>query len=141
MNLRLYRYHDTGRSTAGILFVDGKFACHTLENPWMGNAPRMSCIPEGRYRLGLRTEGGWDAKARRKFPSMHKGMIEFQDVPNRSFILMHWGNYPRDTEGCILLGKTAGMDMVGSSVETYEEVYPRIADAILGRETWIEVES
>lgn len=139
MRLTLHRYLDTGKSTAGLLFLDGEFACHTLENPWKNNERRVSCIPEGTYRLGLRTEGGWDERAGKKFPAMHKGMIELQDVPDRTFILMHWGNYPKDTEGCILLGKTAGVDMVGSSVETYEKVYPKIADAILCGEASIEV--
>ena len=137
--LRLLRYYDSGRSTAGLLFINGEFACHTLENPWKGNQRRVSCVPEGKYRLALRTEGGWGDRAKEKFPDMHKGMIELQDVPDRTFILMHWGNYPKDTEGCVLLGKTAGVDMVGSSVETYEKVYPKIADAILCGETSIEV--
>ena len=27
------------------------FACHTVEQPWRGNAPFVSCIPEGLYQL------------------------------------------------------------------------------------------
>ncbi|MBF0473508.1 MAG: hypothetical protein HQK93_07215 [Nitrospirae bacterium] len=29
-------------------------------------------------------------------------------MPNRSDILLHWGNFPRDTHGCVLIGEEFG---------------------------------
>lgn len=36
-----------------------------------------------------------------------KNVYEICDVPDRTAILFHWGNAPRDSEGCLLLGLTA----------------------------------
>ncbi|MCH9647391.1 MAG: hypothetical protein K0U98_04075 [Deltaproteobacteria bacterium] len=35
--------------TFGTITVGGA-TVYTLEPPWRGNAPRVSCIPSGRYR-------------------------------------------------------------------------------------------
>jgi hypothetical protein len=76
----------------GALHMDGKQICYTLEEPWRENAPKISCIPPGRYQC-----------------SPHSG-FKFQDVwklegvPGRSAILIHAGNTLDDTEGCILVG-------------------------------------
>ena len=51
-------------------------------------------IPKGSYTLVRH----WS----RKFPYIH---LQLLDVPNRSGILIHAGNTPKDTSGCILLAK------------------------------------
>lgn len=130
MHLTLLRYACGDKSTLGALSIDGQFACYTLENPWQDNRRRISSIPTGTYKLQLRQEGGWHGRAAARFPAMHKGMIELKDVPGRTFILIHWGNTPRNTDGCILVGKTAATDFVGHSVKAYEAVYPPIASAL-----------
>jgi len=131
MHLTLVRYACGDKSTMGALSIDGKFACYTLENPWLDNRRRISSIPTGTYELQLRKEGGWHGRAAAKFPGMHKGMIELRDVPGRTYILIHWGNTPRNTDGCVLVGNTASQDFVGNSVKAYEAIYPPIADALV----------
>jgi len=66
------------------------FECDTVERPWAGNAPNISCIPEGIYPIKPRRyyRGGYDA-------------IEICDVPGRSLILIHIANTPTDVEGCV----------------------------------------
>ena len=79
--------------TLGRLRFQG-FRCFTLELPWRDNARNISCIPPGTYWI-------------RKFISPRFGMVFlFEDVPNRSAIEIHAGNYTRDIEGCILVGKS-----------------------------------
>ncbi len=135
MHLNLVRYASGSLSTLGVLAIDGVFACHTLENPWKDNQRSISSIPGGTYRLGLRTEGGWHGRALKKFgPEFHQGMIEVKDVPGRTFILLHWGNRPRDTDGCPLVGSTVDEDFVGQSVKAYQKIYPDIAGALLDGE-------
>ena len=38
----------------------------------------------------------------------YKDVWHVQNVPGRTAILIHWGNFERNTEGCILLGIGAG---------------------------------
>ena len=132
MHLNLLRYACGPVSTIGVLSINGRFGCHMLENPWKNNRRRISSIPTGTYRIGLRTEGGWHARGLKKFGGqVHKGMLEIERVPGRTFILIHWGNRPKDTDGCILVGSTASEDFVGQSVKAYSVIYPQIADAVL----------
>jgi len=65
----------------------------TLELPWKDNQRRVSCIPVGAYKC-------------KKHRSPRFGLsLWLQDVPNRSEILIHQGNFYADILGCILIGK------------------------------------
>ncbi len=136
MRIDLYRYKDKGEYTAGILMVNGVFQCHTLENPWRENERRISCIPTGTYVLGLRMEGGFDQRYRKKFPRLHGGMIEVTGVPDRDYILFHIGNSAKDTEGCILVGDGASATTVSQSTVAYKTFYPQVLEA-LESEQWV----
>lgn len=68
----------------------GRF--YTLERPWLDNARSKSCIPTGTYEVELN-----NTKA-------HPNTFRVLDVKDRSGILMHIGNYPKHSEGCILVG-------------------------------------
>jgi len=69
----------------------------TLENPWIDNLPRVSCIPCGLY-LCKRIDSP-------KFGDT----FEICDVPERTHILFHSGNFERDTLGCILVASKFGV--------------------------------
>jgi hypothetical protein len=64
----------------------------SLELPLKDNQKRISCIPEGVY------------KARKHNSPKHGLSLWLQDVPNRSEILIHKGNYHTDILGCIIIG-------------------------------------
>lgn len=80
------------------------FACFSLELPWRGNAPCVSCIPCGAYTCVV-------AQSPRFGRVYH-----IQAVPDRTHILLHSGNLAGDVslglrthvEGCILLGSRRG---------------------------------
>lgn len=99
MSLRLLieRYDHGKKQTLGRLFVlDGKrvvYTCHTLELPWKNNQFQVSCVPEGVYQVVRRTSA--------KF----KNHFHLTNVPGRTYILIHAGNYYTDILGCILVGK------------------------------------
>lgn len=48
----LLREASTPEGTPGVLVVDGQ-AWNTLELPWLDNAPKRSCIPDGVYRCAI----------------------------------------------------------------------------------------
>jgi Family of unknown function (DUF5675) len=62
-------------------------------------------------------------------------MPEVLDVPNRSNIRIHWGNYPKDTEGCILVGLTYSTDFIGQSILAFTKLYTQIIQAVQNGES------
>ena len=108
INLLIIRDTFTEESTIGELFLNGERMCDTLELPWKDNQRSISCIPEGVYKVRLRT-----ARESATRDYLH---LLVQDVPNRDWILFHRGNSAKDTSGCILVGLGTQQDFVQNSV-------------------------
>lgn len=107
LNIFLYRYYSV-ECTLGILKIEGVHhdPIYTLENPWKDNAAYISCIPTGTYECLPYSSD--------KYPDVW----ELQNVIGRSKILIHAGNYERNTQGCILVGMEScdnGEKMVAKS--------------------------
>ena len=128
-------------STSGLLFEieNGKrtFLAYTLEDEQRDvKVWGETRIPAGTYQLELRKEGGFHSRYKGKYGAMHKGMIWVKDVPGFEYILWHTGNTDEHTAGCLILGNTqtnnriAKDGFIGSSVDAYNVVYPRVAAAI-----------
>lgn len=121
------RYSDSGKQTIGVGYVideNGyiKKEFHTLELSWKENKRSISCIPTGTYKIKKRTT--------KKFGN-HFILL---DVPNRSYILIHKGNYYTDIRGCILVGsdltdlnKDGEIDVINST-KTVKEIYELLPD-------------
>lgn len=100
----LCRMKRGDQGTRGMLFFQG-FACQTLELPWRDNKRNISCIPSGDYDVNIRLSPKYGE------------IYHIQKVPNRSYILIHSGNFAGDVEkgfrthvnGCILLGQKRGI--------------------------------
>jgi hypothetical protein len=107
VNLLLIRDDFSDKSTLGKLFLNGEMFCQTLELPYLDNQRSISCIPEGQYKVRLRT-----AKESSSRDYLH---LLVQDVEGRSYILVHIGNFPKDTKGCILVGQSRQQDRVNNS--------------------------
>lgn len=92
------RYGD--KQTTGCLYVfDGEYSffnCLTLELPWRNNQRNISCYPAGIYKVQKhkRPNGRWS--------------FWVKDVPGRTAILFHAGNYiasqTSHSAGCTLVG-------------------------------------
>lgn len=91
MEAILTRYDHGAKQTLGRLDT-GTMVLHTLELPWKDNQRRVSCIPEGVYFVEPHTS-----------PKFGKSFW-VKDVPRRSSVLIHPGNYFTDILGCILPG-------------------------------------
>ena len=107
INLLLIRNTFSKKSTIGELFLNGERICDTLENSWQDNQRNISCIPEGVYPVRLRLPR---ESATRDY--LH---LLVQEVPNRDFILVHRGNFPSQTQGCLLVGLGTEQDVVHNS--------------------------
>jgi len=107
INLLLIRDTFSDNSTIGELFINDERICDTLENPWLDNKRNISCIPVGEYKVRLRLA--------RESASRDYLHLLIQDVPNRSYVLVHIGNSPSETQGCVLVGLGSQQDFVSNS--------------------------
>lgn len=110
-------------------------------------------IPAGTYPLRLRTVGEknidyatyYADREGDKFPrGWHRGMVEICDVPGRTAVLFHVGNWVSNTLGCSLAGLSYGKDENGDycvtdSRRAYERAYPIFRDAILAGPTQLVI--
>jgi len=100
--IMLERFSYAPDGTFGVMTLPSGKMLYTAERPWLGNAPSISCIPEGVYALGQRPSS---VVSRTSGGAFSSGW-EVKDVPNRTFIMVHPGNFPMtDLEGCIAVGK------------------------------------
>lgn len=94
--VEISRIRDTGVQTLGrlVVYENGSkvFDCCTLEPSWLLNQAWVSCIPNGTYTLSKRNS------------AKYKDHFEIRNVNSRSNILIHIGNYFKNTEGCVLVG-------------------------------------
>ena len=121
MKVIIDRLNEGEKQTESLLTVLNEkeetiFNCYTLELPWNDNKKQVSCIPKGEYNVEKRQS------------TKYKNHFHVLDVPNRSYILIHQGNYNWHTKGCILVGKTLtdingdGLRDVTSSVATMNKL-------------------
>lgn len=145
MELKLPRFSGGDEATLGLLHVDGKFFCYTLEDQF--NEPKVpgeTRIPPGRYQITLRDEGGMTQRYEKRF-DFHIGMLWIRDVPDFKFVYIHTGNNDDHSEGCILVGdgqfqNVTERGQVSSSVSAYTRLYNAIIGALALEEVWITIE-
>jgi hypothetical protein len=87
--------------TLGEWWLGGIKLCDTLELPWLDNAADVSCIPEGEYELVKGTHASYKGPLGKL---LKYDCYTVANVPNRTDIDVHIGNFPKDTKGCILVG-------------------------------------
>lgn len=95
MKVVISREYGKFQTLGRLVIFDGKeilLKVLTLELPDLGNQKNISCIPEGKYEV------------HRIYSPKFGNCFHLQDVPGRSAILIHRGNYTKDTMGCILVG-------------------------------------
>lgn len=117
-HLTIERKLQSENCTMGYLSVNGEVICYTLELPWLDNANDISCIPAGTYNGIIRYDktDGW--------------RIQLENVPERTGVQIHMGNYTSDITGCILVGSNAvteNCSLVNSSL-----AYKRLKQAFYG---------
>jgi len=139
MDIDIVRYNSKSDFTDGLFFINGEFMVHTLEDEYRTEKVYGETrISNGRYKLELRTEGGFHQKYLKMFGAeFHKGMLWVKDVPNFEYVLSHIGNDDDDTAACLLVGMAQNADdagFIGSSKVAYKKIYPIIRDAILSGE-------
>ena len=110
----------TDSCTFGELSIDGDSICKTLELPDHGNQQNVSCIPPGEYTC-----------ERVYSPRFKKYLYEIKNVNGRTNILIHSGNSPSDTQGCVLVGMAIDIDQnrISRSREALDKLNKRLNES------------
>jgi hypothetical protein len=138
MLISVKRFHFAEHFTIGKILFDGEDSgLFTLEDkvrqiPGMSvvywKVPGESAIPVGKYKLATRYS-----------PHFKCELPHLLNVDGFEYVLIHWGNKPDDTEGCILVGSTwdGHSGFIGASKVAFEKVLAAIKEA--KDEVWLEV--
>jgi hypothetical protein len=120
-NLTIERKLSSENCTMGYLIADDEVLCYTLELPWKDNLNNISCIPAGTYNGIMRYDktDGW--------------RIQLENVPNRTGVQIHMGNYTSQIAGCVLVGTDAMVD--NCSVLHSTAAYSKLKAAFYGTST------
>ena len=97
--LTLVRYTRTDEAILGSLYLNGAFVCYTLENA-------AKAIPCGMYTV----QNSKSPKFKRELPLLHNAQ-----VPAIRGIRIHVGNTDKDSQGCVLVGMTREVHLLGGS--------------------------
>ena len=134
MKLLLRRLVASGEATVGLLSIDGKPECWTLEDQAQNKKVYAETrIPPGSYVLKAQKSGRFYKRYRERWPEWHRGMVEIADAPQFTHVLFHLGNKDDDTAGCILVGRKAklvGRYTVEESRLAYQAFYPKVIDSV-----------
>lgn len=141
MTLRLIRRYKKQGYTIGELWIDGSYFCDTLEptdRSLTGSTPLKdiakakeqgpTAIPSGRYQVTLNIVSPRLSKQACYKPCGGK-VPRLVNVPGFDGILIHIGNWPSDTRGCILVGKNCVRGGMLYSTLAFNELYNRLKEA------------
>ena len=120
--------------TIGHLSINDRRVCDTLEPhciDWAKEQKVMgrTAIPEGRYRVTVR----YSRKFGRKQPFL-------ENVPHFEGVMIHQGNTPSNTKGCILVGFNTVRGLVLKSRQAMGKIEEQLRNARRsGQEIWCTV--
>lgn len=136
MRIKVQKFKETENSTLSYLYVDDMFYGLTLEDGHRDQKEYGETrIPEGVYRVDVRREGGFHERYRKRFKDFHRGMLWLRDIPNFQYVLIHIGNFVRNTEGCILVAEDYGFKedtgnyFLRKSVLGYKKLYQNVIES------------
>lgn len=125
MKCEIIRVEKTVLHTFGVFLIRGEVFMVTLEPPWKGNKPKKSCIPDDVYLC------------KRVDSPKYGDTFEITEVPGRTHILFHWGNFVKDTKGCVLTGQAFGSIRGVRAVVESKKAHSRFMAAMSGVDSFI----
>lgn len=141
MKITVIRKYKKESYTIGQLLVNGINFCDTMEPTCRGLHSEMTeeeirvvkkegytAIPTGKYFLTVDVVS--PANAKKKQYSFCQGKLpRLMNVKGYKGILIHIGNFPSDTHGCILVGRNVERGKLLYSTVTFRELYRQIVMA------------
>lgn len=145
MEILLRRIALKEEYTIGKLYVNGVYECDTLEDKVRDLTKEKkvygkTAIPSGRYNITLGIQSPrFSTKMAYQFCAGY--LPRLLNVPNFDGVLIHIGNKPQDTEGCVLVGQNKIKGQVINSTNTFRKLYAKLEVAwVAGEEIFITIE-
>lgn len=126
MDLVLRRTQHRPDGIFGELFdTKGELMAYTLEHSYVSGAGWEPKIPVGTYRCQRGTH---------RLHGMREPFETFEviGVSGRTNLLIHWGNFNNDSQGCILLGDALSPSLRGEMVLHSRVTFARFMKAQSG---------
>lgn len=147
MELKLKRIFKGGLYTIGKLYVNGFYECDVLEDTDRGLSDKMelseikkvkqygkTAIPIGSYSIDMNTispkfkDRSWAKVCEGKLPRLI-------NVKGFDGVLIHVGNKPEDTLGCLLTGYNKIKGQVVNSTSAFTKLYEKMKEAHVNGES------
>ncbi len=122
--LELVRLEESEEGTFGMLRLNKRCLCLTLEPQDRENERDRSCVPAQQYRC------------RRVVSPRFGETFALGDVPGRDAVLLHPGNTAADTRGCILLGERLASPDGPRGLRDSRRAHETLMRLLAGRETF-----
>lgn len=143
----LNRTDFTDKSTIGDLYIDGQWECFILEPTCRKIAGTKLAIPQGKYEVIMYESPKLLAKVARLksqgkpiSPILEAGRVPlYLNIPGHSYVEMHPGNKPEDTEDCHLPGQAKDVDYVFESESAWELVVAKIEQKLKAGKFYIGI--
>ena len=134
MKLLLERKWRKEDYTIGVLYVNGKRLCNTLEDAVRAEKVfGKTAIPKGTYRVLMNTQS--PKFEGRPWTIPYGGIVpRLRNVPDFQGVLIHVGNTAADTDGCILVGDNTEKGKLTNSTGRYYELMGLLLNAALSGE-------
>jgi len=153
MKLLVDRKWKKATYTIGRLYVNDEYFCNTLEDKDRGlkqtdpldyiktrKVYQETAIPTGTYVVAMNvTSPKYSASA--WYWKLCQGKVpRLLNVPGWEGVLIHTGNDPLQTAGCLLVGKNTKVGQVLESKATFQKLYKKMKAAYdKGEEITIEI--
>ncbi len=141
MKITVERFAFKKNYTIGRLYLDGQRFCDTLEDYDRNLTSTMpledikkikvkdeTAIPTGTYTVTL-NEKSPRFGSRAQYAFCNGKLPRLKNVPGYEGVLIHIGNKPSDTSGCILVGENKAVGQVLNSTNTFRNLYKKLSEA------------
>lgn len=137
MKLLLDRKYKKTDYTIGLLYVDGKLFCNTIEDTDRGLKQNMplsqikslkqygiTAIPTGTYKIRMDIKSPKYSTSSWYIRVCNGAKVpRLENVPGFDGVLIHTGNTAKDSSGCLIVGKNTAKGMVTQSKDYFMKLY------------------
>lgn len=130
MKLKLVRTDLADTHTGGKLYIDGVYFCDTLEDKVRdlskeAKVMHETAIPYGIYKITLDVVSPrFGTKSAYQF--CNGKLPRLIDVPRFEGVLIHIGNFAKDSSGCVLVGENYKNGAISNSTSTFKKLYEKL---------------